>query len=63
MGAFCASKGNKLNHIMLAGIENSGKTFFLYSKLNPLIKNDNKVRTKSTECKYDLHKHLIMKNF
>jgi hypothetical protein len=51
MGAFCASKGNKLNHIMLAGIESSGKTFFLYSKLNPLIKNDNKVRTKSTECK------------
>jgi hypothetical protein len=37
---------------MLAGIENSGKTLFLYARLKHLIASANDgIRTKPTECK------------
>jgi hypothetical protein len=45
----CGTKTKSTSHhVMLAGIENSGKTFFLYTALNNFIKN-NKIRTKPTE--------------
>lgn len=51
MGALaCKSSVNKMNHIMIAGIENCGKTFFLYSHLKNFIDHSNKIRTRSTDC-------------
>ena len=48
MGA-CKFLGGQKSQIMLAGIENSGKTYFLYTQLNNVISV--KVSTKPTDCK------------
>jgi hypothetical protein len=47
----CGGKGSKMHHVMLAGIEKAGKTFFLYSRLKQFITASTKIRTRSTECK------------
>lgn len=46
----CGTSASKMHHIMLAGIEKSGKTYFLYSRLNQFITASTKIRTRSTEC-------------
>lgn len=46
----CGSSAGQKHHIMLAGIEKAGKTFFLYSRLKQFITASTKIRTKSTEC-------------
>jgi hypothetical protein len=53
MGA-CKILGGQKSQIMLAGIENSGKTFFLYTQLNNMISV--KITTKPTDCKFILNK-------
>jgi len=47
----CGSLADKNHHIMLAGIEKCGKTYFLYSRLNQFITASTKIRTKPTKCK------------
>ena len=51
----CGGKGGQMHHIMLAGIEKSGKTFFLYSRLKQFITAATKIRTRTTECNYNIH--------
>ena len=46
----CGSSSFHLPHIMLVGLENAGKTFFLYSRLKTIITPGNdSVRTKPTD--------------
>jgi GTPase SAR1 family protein len=63
MGA-CKIVGGSKTQIMLAGLENSGKTFFLYTQLNNVI--NSKISTKSTDCIliYNIiNNHLYSKAF
>ena len=46
----CGSSSSLLPHILLVGLENSGKTYFLYSRLKTIITPGNdSVRTKPTD--------------
>jgi signal recognition particle receptor subunit beta len=56
----CGGKGSKMHHVMLAGIEKAGKTFFLYSRLKQFITASTKIRTRSTECKYFLRNYILI---
>lgn len=47
----CGSVSKNLKHLMIAGIENSGKTYFLYSRLKQFISSKD-IYTKPTDCKY-----------
>ncbi len=51
----CLSFTNK-NQILIAGLENSGKSFFLYARLKNFITGKPHIRTKPTLCK----KHLFI---
>ncbi len=50
----CGSTISKKSQILLAGIENSGKTFFLFSHGKNFISSGtaNKIRTKPTDCNF-----------
>jgi GTPase SAR1 family protein len=49
MGTCYGAQASGLKHLMLAGIEGCGKTFFLYSRLKQFITLSSKVRTKPTD--------------
>lgn len=46
----CLSFTNK-NQILIAGLENSGKSFFLYARLKNFITGKPHIRTRPTLCK------------
>lgn len=47
----CVALTNK-KQILIAGLENSGKSFFLYSRLKNFITGKTHIRTKTTLCIY-----------
>jgi len=50
----CLSFSNK-NQILIAGLENSGKSFFLYARLKNFITGKTHIRTKPTLCNLILY--------
>jgi len=57
----CGKIGSSVDHVMLAGVENSGKTYWLYSRLKKLITSSTNIKTIPTYGKLPKNNMILIR--